>query len=96
MDRQETGYLNKVMELDLSDIPKAAKIHKALASELRLQILRVGLSGGYCVGEIAEMLHIPASTAALNAFQNRRIDYLPNGKNGYRYFFASLSFPIPH
>lgn len=66
MDRQETGYLNKVMELDLSDIPKAAKIHKALASELRLQILRVGLSGGYCVGEIAEMLHIPASTAALN------------------------------
>lgn len=59
MDRQETGYLNKVMELDLSDIPKAAKIHKALASELRLQILRVGLSGGYCVGEIAEMLHIP-------------------------------------
>lgn len=66
MDKQAMGYESKIMNLDLSDIPRAAKIHKALASELRLQILRVGLTNHHCVNEIAQMLNIPASTAALN------------------------------
>lgn len=66
MDYQDEGYRSKVMELDLSSIEQAAKVHRALGSELRLEILRVGLDGGYNVNELAEMLHIPASTAALN------------------------------
>ena len=66
MVRQDESYRSKVMELDLSDIPRAAKVHRALASELRLEIIRIGLDGGHNVNELADMLHIPASTAALN------------------------------
>ena len=39
---------------------------KALSSEIRIQILKLLDERPYCVNEIAELLQIPASSAALN------------------------------
>ncbi len=66
MNDKDIGYRCKVLELDLQDVERTAQIHKALASKVRLQMLRLLILKGYCVNELADALGIPASTAALN------------------------------
>lgn len=54
------------MLLDLNDIERTSRVHHALSTPLRLSILRLLSGKNYYVNEIAELLGIPSSTAALN------------------------------
>ena len=63
----EEGYLtSNLVTLDLNDIDYTSRIFHALSTPLRLKILRMLSGKGYYINEIADLLGIPASTAALN------------------------------
>ena len=53
-------------ELNLANEKELTALGKALSSETRIKILHVLGNGPLCVNEIAEILDIPASSAALN------------------------------
>ena len=53
-------------ELNLANEKELTALGKALSSETRIKILHVLGNGPLCVNEIAEILYIPASSAALN------------------------------
>ena len=53
-------------ELNLTNEKELAALGKALSSETRIRILHLLGNGPLCVNEIAELLEIPASSAALN------------------------------
>ena len=53
-------------ELNLENERELTALGKALSSETRIKILHVLGNGPLCVNEIAEILEIPASSAALN------------------------------
>lgn len=61
---QEFG--THTLNLRLDDVEQTAKVHHALASPIRLRILQLLFGHNYNVNEIASLLDIPASTAALN------------------------------
>ena len=52
--------------LKLENEKELMALGKALSSESRIQILELLQKGPLCVNEIAEILGIPASSAALN------------------------------
>lgn len=52
--------------LNLEDEKELMALGKALSSEIRIKILGLLQEGSLCVNEIAEILEIPASSAALN------------------------------
>jgi predicted transcriptional regulator len=54
------------LQLDISDIDAALPVLHALSSELRLKILKELWKGGCSVNELARVLNVPVSTAALN------------------------------
>jgi predicted transcriptional regulator len=54
------------IDLNLKNTNELYTITKALASEIRIEMLKLLSSGSYNVNELAEKLNIPASTAALN------------------------------
>src|SRR5699024_12676312 len=53
-------------ELNLENEKELTALGKALSSEARIRILSLLGNGPLCVNEIAEILDIPASSAALN------------------------------
>lgn len=62
--RPDTRML--MLNLDLNDLKATSKVHHALSTALRLKILKLLADNNYYVNEIAEMLELPPSTAALN------------------------------
>lgn len=60
------GREGMVIRLNLEDVETASAVHHALSTPLRLKILRLLGIRNYYVNEIAELLNIPPSTAALN------------------------------
>lgn len=60
----DTTY--KKLQLDISDIDRALPVLHALSTELRLKILKELWKGGCSVNELARVLNVPVSTAALN------------------------------
>lgn len=54
----------EVIELDYMNIPQAAKIARALSSELRLQILQIIESKPMNISEVADKMNIPISSTA--------------------------------
>ncbi|HPF88420.1 MAG TPA: ArsR family transcriptional regulator [Candidatus Limiplasma sp.] len=56
----------KILELNAEDEEKLCSVGTALSSPARIQILKLLYYNSYNVKEIAEKLHIPASTAALH------------------------------
>jgi predicted transcriptional regulator len=54
----------KVLELTADNDEELSKVGNALSSPVRIQILKLLYSGSYNVGEIADYLQIPASSAA--------------------------------
>ena len=53
-------------KLSFDDEKDLVLLGKALSSEIRIKILKLLDTKPYCVNEIAELLKIPASSAALN------------------------------
>ncbi len=68
MDRIDAGIESSRKHIDLrvEDVAQTYPVIKALASEIRLRILAKLSNFSMNVNEIAEALHIPLSTAALN------------------------------
>lgn len=58
--------MSKKMQLSLTDTMHTSLVHKALSSDVRLKILSILGTQNRCVNELAQMLGIPASTAALH------------------------------
>lgn len=58
--------MERVTYLDFQQIDKIALVGKALSSELRVRILKLLEDNAYNVNEIAELLEIPASSAAMH------------------------------
>ncbi|MBP1755152.1 MAG: ArsR family transcriptional regulator [Firmicutes bacterium] len=56
----------KILELTADNDIQLSKVGNALSSPVRIQILKLLYSNSYNVGEIAEYLQIPASSAALH------------------------------
>lgn len=54
------------LQLDISDIDGALPVLHALSTELRLKIMKELWRGGCSVNELARVLNVPVSTAALN------------------------------
>ena len=58
--------MSKILDLNVDDEDMLCKVSKALSSPDRIKILKLLYYKSYNIGEIAELLHIPASTAALH------------------------------
>ena len=58
--------MSKILDLNVGDEDMLCKVSKALSSPDRIKILKLLYYNSYNIGEIAELLHIPASTAALH------------------------------
>lgn len=58
--------MSKILELNADREEQLCEVAKALSIPTRIQILKLLYYNSYNIGEIAEQLHIPASTAALH------------------------------
>lgn len=58
--------MSKILELNADHEEQLCEVAKALSVPARIQILKLLYYNSFNIGEIAEQLHIPASTAALH------------------------------
>lgn len=58
--------MSKILELNADNEEYLCEVAKALSSPARIQIIKLLYYNSYNIGEIAEKLNIPASTAALH------------------------------
>ena len=70
--------------INLEEEKELMALGKALSSEIRLKILGLLQEGPLCVNEIAELLNIPASSAALHVRVLEEAETYPHrAKAGY-------------